>query len=173
MANRPGPAVLQVHIFRDGEFMGTDIFAERQIIIGRDPDEADLVLESSQVSRKHAIIENDGGRVRVRDAGSTNGVFVNADKVVEPMEVGRLDEIRIGEFSLKLKFAKGKGERDDVPVARPAQDTTGQMAALDKSGRPKAAPAHVPAPAPEPVVGGDQNALIAREWRRHQRSTLR
>ncbi len=70
MATRTGPAVLQVHIFRDGEFMGTDVFSERQIVIGRDPDEADLVLESSQVSRKHAIIENDNGKLTVRDAGS-------------------------------------------------------------------------------------------------------
>lgn len=126
MATRTGPAVLQVHIFRDGDFLGTDVFNERQIIIGRDPDEADLVLESSQVSRKHAIIENDNGKLSVRDAGSTNGVYVNADKIEGTVEVTRLDEIRIGEFSLKLKIT-GKGKGD--PAAK-AEDSTGQMAAV-------------------------------------------
>lgn len=109
MANRSTPSVLQVYIFRDGEFLGTDIFAERQIIVGRDPDEADLVLASTQVSRKHAVIEHEGGRVIVRDTGSTNGILVNKEKV-ESCEVSRLDEIGIGEFTLKLKFA-GKGQR--------------------------------------------------------------
>ncbi len=138
MVNRPGP--LQVHIFRDGEFLGTDVFAERQIVVGRDPDEADLVLESSQVSRRHAIIENEGGRVTVRDAGSTNGVFLNADKVVNPVEVTRLDEIRIGEFALKLKFASKKpaGEESIVapaPERRPG-DSTREIQAQSKSGGP-------------------------------------
>lgn len=165
MATRSGPAVLQVHIFRDGEFLGTDVFAEKQIVVGRDPDEADLVLESSQVSRRHAIIENDGGKVTVRDAGSTNGVFLNADKVLTPTEVTRLDEIRIGEFALKLKFAgKGKGASDEpsAPVEqykRPG-DSTREIQALQKNGAPReplpnttASPvlsAPRPAPRPEP-----------------------
>ena len=57
---RPSPAVLQVFLFKDGEYLGTDMFSERQVIVGRDPTVADLVLESSQVSRKHAILEQDG-----------------------------------------------------------------------------------------------------------------
>lgn len=114
MSNRSSPSVLQVYIFRDGQFLGTDIFSERHVIIGRDPDESDLVLESSQVSRKHATIEHDGEHVVVRDAGSTNGILVNGQKV-EMAQVTRLDEISIGEFTLKLKFSGGK-QRAPQPI---------------------------------------------------------
>lgn len=114
MSNRSNPSVLQVYIFRDGQFLGTDIFSERHVIIGRDPDESDLVLESSQVSRKHATIEHDGEHVVVRDAGSTNGILVNGQKV-EMAQVTRLDEISIGEFTLKLKFSGGK-QRAPQPI---------------------------------------------------------
>ncbi len=175
MANRPGPAVLQVHIFRDGEFLGTDVFAERQIVVGRDPDEADLVLESSQVSRRHAIIENEGGRVTVRDAGSTNGVFLNADKVVNSVEVTRLDEIRIGEFALKLKFAsKGKGAGEEsapVPaLERRPGDSTRELQAMSKTGQAAALPRDertAPAPvaasaAPKPAPRAEANASRSR-----------
>ncbi|HSI06050.1 MAG TPA: FHA domain-containing protein, partial [Myxococcota bacterium] len=173
MANRPGPAVLQVHIFRDGEFLGTDVFAERQIVVGRDPDEADLVLESSQVSRRHAIIENEGGRVTVRDAGSTNGVFLNADKVVTPVEVTRLDEIRIGEFALKLKFAsKTKGAEESAPVPqleRRPGDSTREIQAMSKGGGPAAlpreertAPRPAAAPAPQSASRVEVNAPRSR-----------
>ncbi|MEM6730050.1 MAG: FHA domain-containing protein, partial [Myxococcota bacterium] len=61
--SRPSPSVLQIYIFREGEFLGTDIFAEREVVIGRDPDEADLVLESGQVSRAHAVITVNGSEI--------------------------------------------------------------------------------------------------------------
>ncbi len=176
MATRSGPAVLQVHIFRDGEFLGTDVFAERQIVVGRDPDEADLVLESSQVSRRHAIIENDGGKVTVRDAGSTNGVFLNADKVVSPIEVTRLDEIRIGEFALKLKFAgKGKGASEELPApaeSKRAADSTREIQALQKNGAPRAERAPLPNTMPSPVLSAPQPRVEAKPSRMPSASDL-
>ena len=44
----------------DGDFVGTEVFTDTEIIIGRDPNQADLPLESTQVSRQHAVIEVDG-----------------------------------------------------------------------------------------------------------------
>ncbi len=91
------------------------MFSERRIVIGRDPTEADLVLESSQVSRKHAIIEHDGVKVVIRDAGSTNGIFVN-NKKVKSANVTRLDEVLLGDFSLKVKTMAKEME---VPASPP------------------------------------------------------
>ncbi|MBC7792512.1 MAG: AgmX/PglI C-terminal domain-containing protein [Clostridia bacterium] len=147
MATKTGPAVLQVHIFRDGEFLGTDVFSERQIVVGRDPDESDLVLESSQVSRKHAIIENDNGKLSVRDAGSTNGLFVNADKVEGIVEVTRLDEIRIGDFSLKLKLA-GKGKNDGP--TKSGEDSTRTTGSVMPEAQTPVAPSRVEPSGVEP-----------------------
>ncbi|MGH2352373.1 MAG: FhaA domain-containing protein [Chloroflexota bacterium] len=48
--------------------------------IGRGLDN-DVVLEDASVSRHHAEIVRESGRVEVRDLGSTNGTWVNAGRV--------------------------------------------------------------------------------------------
>lgn len=132
MSSRPSPSVLQVYIFKEGEFLGTDIFAEREIVIGRDPDEADLVLESGQVSRAHAVLTVDGRKITVEDQNSTNGVLVN-DEQVESAQITKLDEITIGEFTLKVKLS---GKRRP---SRRVEDATRQQAAAAPSKK-RAAP---------------------------------
>jgi pSer/pThr/pTyr-binding forkhead associated (FHA) protein len=50
-------------------------------VIGRSTD-ADIVLDDAGVSRKHAEVRlMDDGRARVIDLGSTNGTFVDGERV--------------------------------------------------------------------------------------------
>lgn len=56
-------------------------------------------LDSPQVSRAHALIVNEGGRVYVRDLASTNGVWVNGAAVREA-ELHLKDMLRFGPFVL-------------------------------------------------------------------------
>lgn len=128
------PSVLQVFIFRSGEFQGTDIFAEQPITIGRDPEVANLVLESSQVSRKHATLEFDDNKIQIKDLGSTNGIYVNNNKV-DSAEVTRLDEILIGEFSLKLKLVSKSKPAENKPDEN--TDVTRTVAAQPPSSQRK------------------------------------
>ncbi len=74
----------------------------RTIKIGRDP-AAQIILEDPHVSRNHAEIICRGEKDLVlRDAGSTNGIFVNGQKVTEKkLEDG--DKILIG-TRLYFKF---------------------------------------------------------------------
>jgi ABC transport system ATP-binding/permease protein len=69
-------------------------------VIGRLPTQAHFVLEHAQVSRRHAQIRVDGGRVRLRDLGSANGTFVNGRRLTQPIELEPGDRIDIGPFSL-------------------------------------------------------------------------
>jgi ABC transport system ATP-binding/permease protein len=48
--------------------------------IGRDP-QADIVLADPRVSWQHAIVEEQAGSWLLQDAGSTNGTFVNRQRV--------------------------------------------------------------------------------------------
>jgi hypothetical protein len=49
-------------------------------VIGRGA-EADVVVDDAGVSRRHAEVHSDGNRVRVIDLGSTNGTFVDGERV--------------------------------------------------------------------------------------------
>jgi ABC-type multidrug transport system ATPase subunit/ABC-type multidrug transport system permease subunit len=61
--------------------------------------DAAIVLNNPQVSRRHAVIEGSGGRHRLRDAGSTNGTFVNGQRITSH-ELVNGDIIAIGTFRL-------------------------------------------------------------------------
>ena len=49
-------------------------------MIGRGSD-CDLVLDEPEMSRRHAVIENSGDGMYLRDLGSANGTFVNGVQV--------------------------------------------------------------------------------------------
>ena len=54
--------------------------AAQVTVIGRSTD-ADIVLDDAGVSRRHAEVHLIDGRARVIDLGSTNGTFVDGEKV--------------------------------------------------------------------------------------------
>ena len=65
--------------------------------IGRDPTN-DVVLDAPQVSRHHARLERADHRLRVVDLQSTNGTFVNDERVTEAAWVEISDSVRIGPY---------------------------------------------------------------------------
>jgi ABC transport system ATP-binding/permease protein len=68
------------------------------ITIGRFRNNA-VVLEYPQVSGYHARLERESnGGYRIVDLGSTNGVYVNAQRVIRARELNAGDIIRIGPF---------------------------------------------------------------------------
>jgi pSer/pThr/pTyr-binding forkhead associated (FHA) protein len=68
-------------------------------MIGRSPD-ADVVLSSTDVSRRHAeVVPSDGGWLLV-DLGSTNGVRLNARDIGGPTLLTDGDVIEIGSTEL-------------------------------------------------------------------------
>ncbi len=68
------------------------------ITIGRI--DCDIVLDNPQVSRFHAQIDRTPNGVILRDMGSTNGTFVNGQRVVSPVILNVGDVIQIGAFKL-------------------------------------------------------------------------
>ncbi|MCB9113279.1 MAG: FHA domain-containing protein, partial [Anaerolineales bacterium] len=66
------------------------------IQIGRDPSN-DVVLSSPSVSRFHAQLERVGQRYRVTDLRSSNGTFVNDERVEGAVWLKPEDTIRIGQ----------------------------------------------------------------------------
>lgn len=82
-----------------GEFF---TLAEGQsITIGRDPDLSEFTILDGSVSRRHCTISKQGGVIRVKDEGSSNGVFVR-DKQVQEAEAAPGDVIRIGHCQVSV-----------------------------------------------------------------------
>ncbi|NTV64073.1 MAG: FHA domain-containing protein, partial [Oscillochloris sp.] len=69
-----------------------------QITIGRVG--CEIVLENPQVSRFHAQIDRTADGAILRDAGSTNGSFVNGQRLAGPHALRPGDVIQIGPFKL-------------------------------------------------------------------------
>lgn len=72
-----------------------DLLEDTTITIGRDTDN-DVVLDAPMVSRYHAEIERVGRRFRVRDLQSSNGTFVNDERLEGEAWVKPDDVIRVG-----------------------------------------------------------------------------
>jgi hypothetical protein len=70
-----------------------------RVILGRTG--ADIALDDGEVSRQHACLEVHGNRVVLRDMNSTNGTFVDENKISE-MEIENRTEFRLGGTRLML-----------------------------------------------------------------------
>lgn len=58
----------------------------------------DIVVTSKRVSREHACIRRDGWRRVLEDLGSTNGTFLNTERILTPRELRDHDRIEIGDI---------------------------------------------------------------------------
>ena len=87
----------------EGPSAGKRYFIEQaEVIIGRD-EACDLVVPDRQVSRHHARIRQEGGRLLLEDLGSKNGTFVNGQELEGPHPLQDGDEIQIA-LCCKLTF---------------------------------------------------------------------
>ena len=82
------------------------VFGDKTLIqIGRDPGN-DVVLPSPNVSRFHAQVVKVGQRYRVEDLRSSNGVFINGERVDGAVWLKPEDSIRVGQY----RFIMGKDQ---------------------------------------------------------------
>ena len=134
-------------------------------VIGRDAD-CDVVIESKSVSRKHAeIMGTDKGYLLV-DL-STNGTFVNGQKIAGQQVLARADVIRVGDADLRFYADPPKGGGQPAPAAAPAAiPAPPPVPASPPTPRSaedelKALRATVPNPPPKPAPAGPPPAPAA------------
>lgn len=71
-----------------------------RVTVGRGLDNS-IVIEDASVSRHHAELTREGGRLEVRDLGSRNGTWLNAARVTAaPVAIG--DELAFGAVQLEV-----------------------------------------------------------------------
>lgn len=91
-----------------------------KLVVGRSRS-CDIRLREDSVSRLHAALVWRGDELVVEDLGSSNGTFVNGERVLSPRTVVAGDTVRFGNL-------RGAVERSDAPPAgadsRPDYDYT-------------------------------------------------
>ncbi len=88
-----------------------------EIILGRDPT-ADFVIESPGVSRRHARFFTRDQAYFVEDLKSSNGTFVNGERISAAVQLRNGDEIRLGQaVALTFHLPVVAETVMDVPVA--------------------------------------------------------
>src|SRR6202453_2949752 len=102
--------------FISGKYQGGEfpVVAEKQIVVGRSS-ELDMVLVEDMVSRKHARIAMQSDQIWIEDLGSTNGTFVNGEKI-KRARLKEGDRVLIGTSILKLIAGDGQQDNTDAKL---------------------------------------------------------
>jgi pSer/pThr/pTyr-binding forkhead associated (FHA) protein len=100
---RSGRGMPRMLVVTAGALKGTTVdLAQQQITLGRAND-ATLVLNDDYASSRHARIFPQDGQWIVEDLGSTNGTYLDRQKVTRPTPVPLGVPIRIGKTVLELR----------------------------------------------------------------------
>ncbi len=73
----------RVDIMVDGRRISTQRVHLATTTVGRDPGRARIVIPELIVSKRHCVLFEKAGKLWIRDAGSTNGVFRDGEPVRE------------------------------------------------------------------------------------------
>ncbi len=76
---------------------------DRPLVVGRSPD-IELVINDSNVSRRHAEFWRTSEGVAIRDLQSTNGTFVNGHRI-NAVSLSPRDDVTIGTLHLRIELA--------------------------------------------------------------------
>jgi pSer/pThr/pTyr-binding forkhead associated (FHA) protein len=112
--------------FISGKYQGGEfpVVPEKQIIVGRSSD-LDMVLVEDMVSRKHAKIQMQADQIWIEDLGSTNGTFVNGEKI-KRARLKEGDRVLIGTSILKLISGDPAREGAQVDAKRELEHVAAQ-----------------------------------------------
>jgi hypothetical protein len=122
--------------FISGKYQGGEypLADAGELVIGRSS-ELDMVLIEDMVSRKHAKLTVAPGGITIADLGSTNGTFVNGEKVGRA-QLKEGDRILIGTNILKLvAVARQPGTAVDVRAAQQNLEATAAAQEKRQGGR--------------------------------------
>jgi DNA-binding winged helix-turn-helix (wHTH) protein len=74
-------------------------------VLGRDVDGATRI-DSSSVSRRHALVVIEDGAATLEDLGSKNGTFLRGKRISAPMALVDGDEFRLGRVRITLRASR-------------------------------------------------------------------
>ena len=134
--------VALIRVTENGEMTPVPLTHERTLI-GR-LDDCHIRIPAAGVSRRHCEILIEDGSVRVNDLNSSNGTFVNQDRV-DSQALSAGDLISVGGLVFVVSV---NGEPEDIDAEIMYEDGLPDQAAASGSASP---PGRVPAPTKVPA----------------------
>jgi hypothetical protein len=130
----------------DGPALGEEQDLANELVIGRSADGFGTLKGDPEISRRHAqISRTDDGRLYISDLGSTNGTFVNGNKIEGSAWLSPGDVVKMGQSTLKVG-----GGVADAGATRIAASPTSAPTRAGQSPPPTGSPS--PSGGPPPVV---------------------
>lgn len=105
---RRAPKEMGMLIARSGPRAGQTFNLLEVTNIGRDPQRNEISLDDAAMSRENSRIKLENGQFVAYDLASTNGTFVNGEKILKQV-LANGDEIQIGDTSFAFVEVKTKG----------------------------------------------------------------
>jgi pSer/pThr/pTyr-binding forkhead associated (FHA) protein len=136
--------------------------AKDVLTIGRDMNN-DVVINDAEVSRNHGRLTSQSGGYLIEDLASTNGTFVNGQRLIGPKLLNPGDVIGLGEtIVMEYSYVADAGATvvasapaprmmPEPPTAPPAAPEPAPMMAPEPPPAPMMAPEPPPMMAPEPA----------------------
>jgi len=97
------PPVARVVITAPDARRGSSFELGHELTVGRSGACQVPVAEDTFASQVHARLYRDGADTFVEDLGSTNGTFVNGERVAAPTRVNRGDSLQVGTTVLEVQ----------------------------------------------------------------------
>jgi hypothetical protein len=126
---------------------------ENEVTFGR-TNLAQIVIADAQLSRVHAVVWREGDDVWIADENSTNGTFVNGERVALERKLNDRDEITLGTDT--RIFVEIVESRESKVEDRKSSAAASSISAKDKGQRTKDNPkSQIPNPKSQiPIIAG-------------------
>lgn len=112
-------------VFQNGPEAGSEYLLDKmELFVGRD-NSNEIVINDTEVSRKHARLVLEGSSYRLEDLGSTNGTFVRGDRIITPVLLTPGDLITFGE-KIVLRFEAAFSDPNATVIAQRGPRPTAQ-----------------------------------------------
>lgn len=178
---------LTIRLFQDGNQFFENRFEKKSLTVGRE-EGVDLIIEDRSISRKHLQIELENGLVFVSDMGSSNGTYVDNEKIIVKTRVTDQTHIRIGKIIIqiitpKLKVVKpvkiaGESLKEKAQIEAVQEDedsgselTLSRIAFKVEAAIIKAEAAHSEAHSPAEISAMIDINFIEQMTRQHESAT--
>ena len=128
-----------------GPAAGKTVDIEEEVVIGRE--DADLDIDDDELSRRHAVVRRHANRLQVEDLGSTNGTFVDGNRIAEPTLLGGGAEIKIGTTVLVVEGVLPVGSSEsgrELGDARNVTRVSPSVGSTQAAAAPSAPPSSTP-----------------------------